>query len=186
MLDDVLDGDEHELYAIVRTGHDGTKAVQVMVMPLRGKCMNMLGLHSFGQDAPQRWSLQHVKTLSDRLAEARDTLRRVDTYADEYTAMVERLAAIDVVEDDLRQVMSYALPDRPKTPELVEAIVERFNTSPTIDDRFRLTAYGAVNAITEHMDWGRDRMTAEGRFHGALDGTSARVRNRATALLLAR
>lgn len=186
LLDDVLDGDEHELYGIVRTGHDGTKAVQVLVMPLRGKCMNMLGLHSFGKDAPQRWSLQHVSTLSERMAEAQDTLRRVDSYADEYAAMAQRLAAIDVAESDLREIMGHVLPDRPKTHELIDGIADKFTTSPTIDERFRGTAFGAINAVTEHMDWGRARMTPEGRFHSALDGTSARVRNRTTALLLAR
>lgn len=186
MLDDVLEGDEHELYAVVRTGHDGTKAVQVLVMPLRGKCMNMLGLHSFGKDAPQRWSLQHVSTLQERMAEARHTLAMVDTYSDEYTMMAKRLAAVDVEEAELRTILEHALPARPKTSEVIDGILERFETSPTIDDRFRRTGWGAVNAVTEHMDWGRARMTDEGRFHSALDGTSARVRNRATALLLAR
>lgn len=186
MLADVLDGDTHELYAIVRTGHDGTKAVQVLVMPLRDKCMNMLGLHSFGRDAPQRWSLQHVSTLGERMAEAQHTLSMVDAYSAEYTAMAERLAAIDIEEADLRDMLERVLPQRPRTSELINGIAERFVKSPTIDDRFRNTAYGAVNAITEHMDWGRARTTAEGRFISALDGTSARVRNRATALLLAR
>lgn len=186
MLPDVLDGDEHTLYAVVRTGHDGTKAVQVLVMPLRDKCMNMLGLSSFGRDAQQRWSLQHVSTLAERLEEARDTLARVDRYAEEYAHTAERLAAIDIEEQALRDVLERVLPERPKTHELVDGIVQRFHESPTIDDRFRLTAYGAVNAITEHMDWGRVRMTDEGRYHSVLDGTSARTRNRATALLLAR
>lgn len=186
LLTDVLDGDQHRLYAIVRTGHDGTKAVQVLVMPLRGKCMNMLGLSSFGRDAPQRWSLQHVSTLAERLEEARDTLAHVDRYAEEYARTAERLAAIDLEERELRDLLGHVLPQRPRTQELVDGITERFTSSPTIDDRFRLTAYGAVNAITEHMDWGRARMTDEGRYHSILDGTSARVRSRATALLLAR
>lgn len=186
LLGDVLDGDDHDLYAIVRTGHDGTKAVQVMVMPLRLKCMNMLGLSSFGRDAQQRWSLQHVSTLSERLAEARDTLARVDRYAEEYARTAERLAAIDIEEQALRDILDRVLPQRPKTGEVIDGIVSRFHESPTIDDRFRGTAYGAINAVTEHMDWGRARMTDEGRYHSVLDGTSARVRNRATALLLAR
>lgn len=186
MLDDVLDGDEHQLYTVVRTGHDGTKAVQVLVMPLRDKCMNMLGLQSFGRDAPQRWSLQHTSTLAERLAEAQHTLRHVDDYADEYRRIAERLAAVELEEHELRTVLDRALPQRPKTDELVEGILARFASSPTIDDRFRGTGYGALNAVTEHMDWGRARMTAEGRFHSALDGTSARVRNRTAALLLAR
>ena len=104
-------------------GHDGTKAVQVMVMPLRDKCMNMLGLQTFGRDAPQRWSLQHTSTLAERLAEARHTLQQVDTYADEYRRMTERLAAVDLEEQALRSTLERTLPHRPRTTELIDGIL---------------------------------------------------------------
>lgn len=185
MLEGVADED-NELYAIVRTGHDGLKAVEVLLMPLRGLCMNMLGLGTFGRSAPQRWSLQHVSTLQARLAEARHTLDGADAYADEYRRVAERLADSQIAEAELRTLLERALPERPKTQANIDAVLRGFESSITIPDRLRGTAYGALNALTEHLDWGRDRLTDEGRFHSALDGHSARIRNRAAAMLLAR
>lgn len=186
MLDDVLDGDEHELYAIIRTGHDGTKAVQVLLMPLRGLCMNSLGLSSFGREAPQRWSLHHTSTLQAKLAEARHTLEAADAYAEEYRLTAERLADSQIAENELRRIMERVLPERPQRAQVIDQVAARFSSSPTIQDRFRGTSYAALNAITEQTDWGQDRLTHEGRYHSILDGTSARVRNRAASLLLAR
>lgn len=182
---DVLD-DPHELFAVVRTGHDGTKAVQVMLMGLRGMCMNMLGLPSFGRDAKQRWSVAHISTLRERLLEAQSTLKSIDEYASEYQHTAERLAAVNIELDEFRKLLTDTLPARPKTEEAVDRMAALFTGSETIPERFRNTGWGAINAITEYMDWGRERSTDEGRFHSAMDGTGARIRARATAMLLAR
>jgi len=185
-IGDVLDGDAHDLYAVVRTGHDGSKAVQVIVMPLRGMCMNMMGLRSFGRNAQQRWSIQHTSSLGARLEQARDVLKTVDDYADGYREMAERMAAIDVEEADLRKLLERTLPDRPSRGQTVDAIAHGFVNSPTIREQDRCNAWGAFNAVTEYMDWGRPRSTDEGRYHAGIDGASDRLRNRTAALLLAR
>lgn len=182
---DVLD-DPTDMVMVIRTGHDGTKAVQAMLMGLRGMCMNMLGLPSFGHTAKQRWSVAHTSTLRERLAEAQSTLKSIDAYASEYQHTAERLAQVDIELDELQKMLRSALPVRPKTEETITRIGELFTSSPTIPERFSNTGWGAINAVTEYFDWGRERSTDEGRFHSALDGTGARIRARATALLLAR
>lgn len=184
-LDDVADGDPHELYLVVRTGHDGTKAVEVLVMPLRSLCMNMLGLASFGRNAVQRWSIPHTLNMREKISCAQETLTRADVYASEFKQTAERLAAVDIEERRLRELLDRALPDRPSRPASVEDIIERFHRSPTIPDRFRATGWGALSAVTEHMDWGRPRVTDSGRYHGGISGVAAQVRNRTAALLLA-
>ena len=51
MAINVLSGDDpHDLYGVLRTSHDLSRATEVMVMPLRGRCMNQLTLHSFSRD----------------------------------------------------------------------------------------------------------------------------------------
>jgi hypothetical protein len=127
-----------------------------------------------------------VSTLRERLEEAKNTLGRIDAYADEFTATAERLAAIELEVSEFEDMLRHALPARPKTEDAVHAMSNLFTSSPTIQDRFRGTGWAAVNAVTEYFDWGRERSTDEGRFHSALDGTSSRIRSRATALLLAR
>lgn len=182
----VFDDDPHQLYVVIRTGHDGTKAVQVLLMGLRGLCMNMLGLPSFAKHAKQRWSLPHVSTLKERLAEAQTTLQGVEQYAAEFATTAERLASIDIEVEEFTTMLRDVIPTRPKTEEQIGRIGELMASSPTIQDHYRNTGWGAVNALEEYMDWGRERSTDEGRFHTALDGTGARYRNRVTALLLAR
>lgn len=181
VLDDPLD-----LHLVIRTGHDGTKAVQVMMMPLRGMCMNQLALPSFSGNARQRWSVAHTSTLRERLAEAQSTLVGADAYAAEFRRTAERLAATKIELDELEDLLKVALPDRPQRPDAIAKITGLFTGSETIQDRFRGTGWAAVNAVTEYFDWYRSGSTDEGRFHGALDGVPDRIRSRTTALLLAR
>lgn len=182
---EVLD-DPMDMNLVVRTGHDGTKAVQVMTMPLRGMCMNQLALPSFTAGARQRWSVAHTSTLRERLAEAQSTLIGVDSYAAEFKRTAERLAASRIELEDFEDLLTHALPDRPQRPDAIAKITGLFTSSETIQDRFRNTGWAAINAVTEYFDWYRSGSTDEGRFHGALDGVPDRIRSRTTALLLAR
>jgi phage/plasmid-like protein (TIGR03299 family) len=179
----VLDGtDPHDLYGVLRTSHDLTRATEIMVMPLRGRCMNQLVLHSFAKNAPYRWSIKHTKTQAAKLAEAKDSLERLMNYGARFEELVKQLVDIKVTEDSSRRILSHVLPQRPKTAAVIDSIEQLRTTSPEVG--FVGTGWGLVNAVSEHFDWQRSGGTPESRFLGVLEGQTAKAINRTSSLLI--
>jgi phage/plasmid-like protein (TIGR03299 family) len=179
----VLDQDEHNLFWLLRTSHDGTKAVEVAQMIIRGQCMNGLGMPAFTRNAMQRWAVPHVSNLREKLTEAEKVLTRSDEYVDSFTETAERLAAIDLDVKDFRELLTAVIPDRPKTPEVIDRMEALF-TGGAHDHTGN--GWGAVNAVSEYFDWGRNTSSEEARLFASVDGQAARTRSRVAAILLNR
>lgn len=182
----ILDDEEHDVFLLVRTSHDGSKAINVYVLPFRRRCANTAGSSIFGREALQSWSIQHVSTAAAKLEEALETFRNADTYLTEYQSFAEQLASTEVELESFQRLLRDTLPVRPKTGEVIGDITRLFESSPTIPDRFRGTAWGAYNAVTEYLDHGRNQRSAEARFIGAVDGYGASIRNRVARKLVTR
>jgi phage/plasmid-like protein (TIGR03299 family) len=182
---DILIGgeDKHEIYLLLRTSHDGTKAISVYVTPIRVVCMNTLSLATYGQNVKQKWSVTHVSTVHGRLAEARDALQMTFKYADEFESLGNRLLSTRIADSDLSKVLDYILPDRPKTYEVKGQITQLYKSSSTVTP-YHGTAWGALQAITEYYDWYRRTSSVEAKFISTIDGVGAKARNAATSLLL--
>lgn len=178
--------DAHKLYLILRTSHDGSKAIQVYVSPIRVVCMNTLALSLYGNNVRQRWAVQHISTVHGRLAEARDALKLTNRYVEEFTRTAERLVEVQMDIDEFEAFLTKVIPERPRTAQAIADIRTVYETSPNIGEKFKGTGWGALNALTEYMDWVRPARSTEGRWLATLDGAGAQVRNRATSLLLAR
>lgn len=178
------ESDPHQLYVVLRTSHDLSKAIEVAVLPLRDRCMNQLTLPSFAVDAPQRWSIRHVGDPTKKLRNAQDTLKRASRYAEQFERTVQRLADISVDTDNLRRVLRRVLPDRPKRPEQLAAIEAAFRSSERVG--FTGTGWGATNAVSEYFEHGRDggSRTEQARFIGGLNGATAKYVRRTAQLLL--
>lgn len=178
------ESDPHQLYVVLRTSHDLSKAIEVAVLPLRDRCMNQLTLPSFAADAPQRWSIPHVGDTTRKLAQAQRTLARAERYAEQFTQTTQRLAGVRVGVDDLRRVLRRVLPDRPKRPEQLAAIEAAFTSSERVG--FTGTGWGATNAVSEYFEHGRDggSRTQRARFIGGLNGDTAKYVRRTAQLLL--
>ena len=176
--------DAHDLYALLRTAHDGTKAISIALTPLRHSCTNVMSLSLYAPEVKQRWAVPHVTNVAGKLAEARDTLKLTDRYAEEYKKAADQLAATAMTLDEFEAVLKKVLPDRPKRPETIKRMQALMTSSPNIHDEHRNTAWGALNAVTEFMDWKRDTRSPEAKFLAAVDGVNSQVRNRAASLLL--
>lgn len=179
--------DPHELYVVLRTSHDLSRGINVAVMPLRERCMNMLTLPSFDQNVPQSWGIRHVGDPLAKLKEAQLTLQRTLNYAALFERMVSQYASVRITSDDLRHIARRALPQRLKTIDAqVEAIVDRFEHAETVG--FTQTGWGAINAVSDYMQWGRTTAvrTDQSEFTSGLDGDTAKVVNRAAQLVMAR
>lgn len=176
--------DPHEIFLVLRTSHDGSRAVEVMFMPLRQRCMNQLTLRSFSTNVPYRWSVKHTSSMPKKLADAQDALTRLDLYRKSFDTTALRLVKIKITEDVARQVLQDALPDRPRRDDQIDQLISTWHTAETVG--FDWTGWGLVNAVSEYFDWGRAGGTAESRFVGALQGQTHNTINRVAGRLLSR
>lgn len=177
--------DPHQLYVVLRTSHDRSKALECSVMTLRDKCMNALTLQSFSRDAQQRWSVRHVGT--DPLAKLRaatETVQSAQAYADEFKREARLLAEVEIELSEARELLHRLLPDRPRRGEQVNAIVSAWQDSPT--NGFSANGWGLVNAVSEYFEWGRSDglRTPASRFTSGLSGATHRYTNRTAQVLL--
>jgi phage/plasmid-like protein (TIGR03299 family) len=178
------DTDPHELFFVMRTSHDCTRAVEVSAMPLRHRCMNQLTLQSFSTGVPHRWRITHTGSMHAKLAEAKTSLGNLGAYAKRFADNAQRLAGLKVTDAVARNTLEAVLPDRPKRAEKIETILTAWHTSPTVG--FDFTGWGLINAASEYFDWGRSGGSPESRFVGALQGQTHSTINRITARLLSR
>lgn len=178
--------DEHELYVVLRTSHDLSKAVEVAVLPMRLRCVNQLVLPSLVANAPQRWSIKHVGDPGRKLRQAEDTVGRTLRYATVFGNTVRQLASVRVTADDLRYVLGMVLPNRPGRPKQIDAITTAFRSAPEVG--FTNTGWGAVNAVSEYFEHGRQggSRTAQARFVDGFAGATAKFVGRTAQLMLAR
>lgn len=173
-----------DMYLLLRTSHDGSKAIGAYITMIQQSCTNQTQL--MARSAIQRWSITHVSTVGERVKEARDALGMTIKYAKEFQETADRLAAIDLELDDFRDLLEHVVPKRPKSSEVVTAIASNLERSTTLTDELRGTAWGGLHAITEYYDWLRDTRSAEAQLTSATEGLGWTVRNRAAALLLSR
>lgn len=178
--------DPHQLYIVLRTSHDRSRAVEAGILALRGACMNALTLKGFLRGAEQRFSLRHTSKVHEKLEQAADVYSKMNVYAAEFQAVAQRLAAVDVDLDAAQQVLRSSLRDRPKRDDAVKLILSSWQTDETVG--FQGNGWGLLNAVSGYFEHGRNtaNVTPQSRFLGALQGETHRTVNRVAARLLQR
>lgn len=177
--------DPHGLYMILRTSHDGSRAVEVTVQSLRHRCMNQLTLRSFAHGAPHRWSIRHTTTMRDKLAQAALSIKNVSAYAKDYEETAAKLVDMELTEERAIIALKDVLPDKPKREEQITRIITSWHTSETVGKTFDYTGWGLLNATSEFMEWGRNGSSAESRMIGALQGPIINTTNKLAERLFA-
>lgn len=183
----VLGGeDEHKLYVVLRTSHDKSRGVEVMVMPLRQRCMNQLTLRSFSNGVENRWSFKHIKGVNDKLKAAELTSNRVDAYRESYEKLTDRLANTEItVEWGRDMLVERVIPSHTKKKdEVADKIIEMWQGDPTVG--FSSNGWGFVNAVSSYFDWERNGGTEQSRFLGSLEGQTYKAINAAAMTVLTR
>lgn len=177
--------DKHEMFAILRTSHDRSRAIEVSLMALRGRCMNQLTLSSFGRGAEYRWSIPHTRSAREKLIEAQRVMTQIDKYTTEFQHLAERLMRSRPGENEVRPILAkYVTPWAKKQDEVLDTILHLWHED-TERVGFNDTSWGLINAVSEHFDWGRTRGTPESRFLNAVQGITHTTLNRVTKELLA-
>jgi phage/plasmid-like protein (TIGR03299 family) len=182
--------DAHELYTIVRTSHDRTRAVECFVMPLRERCMNMMGLPGLSRTAMNRWSMLHVGDVNNKLTTAEQMIERIKAYRADFSHTVNRLYSTVLNVEDAHQILKLVVretkAEKSRRDAAIDKIIDMWNTRETV--AFAGTAWGLVNAIDEYYEWERSsaNRTAHSQMLGALEGTSRKAMERAVPLILSR
>ena len=157
-------GDKINNYLLVHTSHDGSLAIQASVTPVRVVCQNTLNMAvgSKGKGAKQSFRIRHTQTLQGKVAAAREALGMANTYLDAFDKIANEMIAKEISDKQFFDIITavYAKPE-----EDVKGAMTKWETKiDTLNDIYfgetcvniKGTAWGAMNALTERLDWYRN------------------------------
>ena len=163
--------DKTKTYLMVTTSHDGSSSIRAGVTPVRIICQNTLSLAwKTAKKANQSWSVRHTQGTEGRIAEARVALKLTHEYLDEFDIMARELfeTPITVQQFDKMYETVYPKPTDQKSSltlwdkkfDLTRGLYLSSSTNANITG----TKWGALNAMTERIDWYRagDKPISEG------------------------
>lgn len=179
-----LENDPHDLFVVVRTSHDRTRAIECAVMPLRRRCMNELGVRGFAKGAEQRWSVHHVGNVAEKLHSAEEMVQRANVYAADFVNTANRLNGVVIDNDDARKILGRVIRETTKQTEVINKIIDMWNTRESVG--YVGSGWGLFNAVSEYFEWDRKGGTAQSQFLNVLEGQTRKAMDQTAALILSR
>ena len=187
--------EELKQYLLLSSAHDGTRAMEVLLTPVRVVCWNTLSLAI--REATSKVKIRHTRNAGDRIGEARRVLGLAGEYFEQHAETMTELAGYSVDRAFTEAYLKALVPDpkgaaSPTRAGKTRAQIGRlFNGAQrgAGSDAVRGTAYGLLNAVTEFIDHYRTaRATqsgsrAENRMESVLYGSGAQLRDKAYGLL---
>ena len=161
VLDKQGANDITKTYLLVVTSHDGSSAVQAMTTPVRVVCQNTLNMAL--QGAKQSFKVRHTATVEGKVAQARQALGLSFAYLDKFEAEAKALYETAITDQQFQDLVKalYPAPDTngakvaiTKHQNKVDIINDLYFSSPTVAT-IKGTAWGALNALTERVDYYR-------------------------------
>ena len=159
VLDPSGANDKVNTYLLVHTSHDGSLSIQASVTPVRVVCQNTLNMALAG--AKQTYKIRHTAKAEGRVQAAREALGIAHKYVDAFEKEAATLYAAAVNDNLFFDIIAAAYPkpdedvkgSQTKWENKVDSLFTIWNgeTETTIKG----TAWGAYNALTERLDWGR-------------------------------
>lgn len=161
--------DKVDTYLLVSTSHDGSIPLQASITPIRVICQNTLNLvlKNVGRSKiAQTFKVRHTATAQARAEVAREALGLTFKYADEFSEMANKMYQTKITDNQFDQMIKNLYPkpvDAPKEGYGSGALTRWNNTynllwelrdAPTNRD-IKDTAWGALNTLTERLDWFR-------------------------------
>lgn len=182
ILDPKGANDRTVTYLLVHSSHDGSAAVQAMITPVRVVCQNTLGMALAGNrrrkdGSKQSFKLRHTKTLRENLEVARTAMGLTLSYMDEFEKQAQALYSATVTDKQWNDIIT-ALYPRPdveagkKSGALtlwenkIDLLNDLYFKSPT-NETIKGTGWGALNALTERVDYFRGSRGNDGRVSEA-------------------
>lgn len=184
-----------KLYLVAINSHDGSRAFQIVVTPVRPVCDNTVTLAL--QSAVSSFSIRHTASSTVRIAEARHALDLSFAYIGTFQAEVEKLLNHSYSQAKFNALAEQLIPPAPidarnfvlARQEQECALLKSMWDLPT-QDPIRNTAWGAYNSVVEYVDFhspvkavGAAKVPA--RAERTLLGGGARLKDRAYQLISA-
>jgi phage/plasmid-like protein (TIGR03299 family) len=184
--------DVTKMYLLIHTSHDGSTGVQASITPVRVVCQNTL--NAALRDVKQSFKIRHTQSVEGKMVTAREALGLTFKYADAFEAEANSLYRESITKNDFDAIIAAAYPvkdDASKAMltraenrrDLLMGIWEGKADGPNTTEGIRGTKWGALNTLTESLDWYRTVRAdsgAEGFFANAagFDTVTNNERNR--------
>lgn len=183
--------DEIETYIAALNSHDGSKAFQFIVTPIRIVCANTQAAAL--RNAHSRFSVRHTKSGSSGIiAQARECLGLTYKYMYEFEVKAQEMIQKSMTDDQFESIISQLYPQAEEASDIVQLrteihhknLFELWNASPTMTD-IKGTAWAGYQAVTEYLDHyidiqGKDASKlAEYRALAAVSGKSDAFKSKA-------
>ena len=158
--------DKVNTYLLVNTSHDGSVAIQASITPVRVVCANTLNLAigkgvGRNRSVKQSFKIRHTETMNGKIQAAREALGLANAYMDEFDKMAQAMFEIEINNDKFQDIIrtAYPMPERDAKGAMSKwqtklELLEDIYTGPT-NHMIAGTAWGALNAMTERLDWYR-------------------------------
>jgi phage/plasmid-like protein (TIGR03299 family) len=158
--------DKINTYLLVNTSHDGSIAIQASITPVRVVCANTLNLalgnRGRGGSVKQSFKIRHTQTAQGKVAVAREALGLANAYMDEFDKMASAMIETEITKAQFDKIVELAYP-MPKDDAKKVSLTKHANKIDLINDIYvgdfnntiSGTAWGALNALTERLDWHR-------------------------------
>jgi phage/plasmid-like protein (TIGR03299 family) len=194
-----LGGDQSATYVYVANSHDGSMAVTAAVTPIRIVCANTLGAAlrqaEHGVNAQRTFRFRHTGNLHAKFAEARQVLGMTINYQAQFKALADRLALEPISERRLdcsvlrhlwtidEEMGKVARANRERAIERVRDTFRGRGLAGDTTGNSPGTKWVALNAIAEHLDYGRRYTARTNQVQRSFEDTA--LKQRALDLVLA-
>ena len=159
-------GDKVSTYLLVNTSHDGSVAIQASITPVRVVCANTLNMAIGGgvgrnRNIKQTFKIRHTQTAEGKVIAAREALGLANAYMDEFDIMAKAMIEKEISKAKFDEIMllAYPMPEKDAKGSLskwqtkIELIEDIYQGE--FNHMISGTSWGALNAMTERLDWYR-------------------------------
>lgn len=188
--------DPVETYILFTSTHDGNGSAEGLIVPNRVVCRNTLDLAMGNQI--RRVRIRHTGQAVNRLQQAAEILSATEGYVGSFKKACEHLAAQKMVmrEVDAFLEQLFPLESSPSKQAVTQAANKReavralVKNSNTIQDEFRMTGWGVLNAAVEWYDFmspvrGAEDDDARRAYRTTIGSEGSDFKSKARKLLLA-
>lgn len=193
VLDPSGANDVTKSYILVTSSHDGSGSITALVTPVRVVCQNTLGIAMRG--AKQKFSARHTQGTNGRVEDARQVLGLADKYFDKFDAMAKELYEASITDAQFDKLYEMIYPQAEDMSKGAKTLWEKkfdltkglYVSAPTNSTIYG-TKWGALNALTERIDYYRAEDLTEGMraaasgFEAGIAGEKAKILEAVMAL----
>lgn len=155
--------DKTVTYLLMHTSHDGSTSLQANITPVRVVCQNTLNMAL--KDTTQSFKVKHTSTIAGRMEEARRVLGLTFNHMDKFQELAQNLFESEITNAQFDKLVANLYPAKDgdkmantKHQSKIDTIQNLYRVAKT-QDGIRGTKWGALNALTERVDYFRTART---------------------------